>query len=296
MVFDKVGSVIKQTQAVGVRLVKSSVNMSCKKRIAGAAIIEFIVSLVFIAPVFVLFPYLAKYLSVKQVNIQASRYALWEKTIWSSYPEQWKDGENSKHDRQLSEELNQRFFHDQKSSIDKQPVYRNRFWVDNVGRKITVQGNTSMLYSNNNYSPVRNDFSDRLAYEGFDEASLRYNPASGICRQDNDLNTVNGMQLGAETFTRIKVISATRNLFKRFHENGSPISFSSEGGILANTWSVSSRELYQRRVSGLVLDQTVLCHVRTARLLAKLPIYKEAKMSRRDTLWLPENISDDVQP
>ncbi|MDO3385342.1 hypothetical protein QWI17_05750 [Gilvimarinus sp. SDUM040013] len=62
------------------------------KRNAGQAMTEFVVSVAFIFMVlFVVVPLFGKIIDMKMTNLQASRYAAWERTVWLQSNNAWND-------------------------------------------------------------------------------------------------------------------------------------------------------------------------------------------------------------
>ncbi len=49
----------------------------------GSSITEFIIIMAFFVPVMFAMPLIAKYADIKSKTIEASRYAAWERTVWS---------------------------------------------------------------------------------------------------------------------------------------------------------------------------------------------------------------------
>jgi len=68
--------------------------MSTRRHSDGQALTETLVTLVALVPVFMLIPYLGKYLDVKHKTEDGARYALWERTVYSDPGASWNAGEN----------------------------------------------------------------------------------------------------------------------------------------------------------------------------------------------------------
>jgi hypothetical protein len=78
----------------------------------GTALTEFVIVMAFFLPVIVGMPLIAKYSDIKSKTIEASRYAAWERTVWSDRSARRNDGDREifKSETQLSAEIDHRFF------------------------------------------------------------------------------------------------------------------------------------------------------------------------------------------
>jgi len=259
-------------------------------RAKGAAIVEFIVSLLFIIPLFISLPVIAKYLAIKHKNIESGRYAIWEKTVWSSYSGQWKDNENIKPDKQLEIELDTRFYGSQIHGLANRNPTRNQFWVDFNSESMIERSNNKRKVTLNNaidYSPVENKFADEIAYGGH-----YYTNNSPMHLDNNCLDSVAGskgsnLNLGAHTFSRIEVTANVKGLMMpgvRMHDVQNHV-FKYNGAILSNAWIAPTGEVFNERVASLSMNEQVKCIVQPAQYISKLPIYREGKISSELGDW-----------
>lgn len=99
----------------------------------GTALTEFVIVMMFFTPVIIGMPLIAKYSDIKSKTIEASRYAAWERTVWSDRTARRNDGQREifKSQTQLNAEIDHRFFgnpvqglHDETPTINY--YYRNR--------------------------------------------------------------------------------------------------------------------------------------------------------------------------
>lgn len=111
----------------------------------GQAMTEFtIAAACVLVPLFLMLPYLGKYMDMKATSIQAARYAAWERTVWYG-SDQWESGQ--KNDGQIKNEVVQRFFNDTagealKSTDMAAPTSSPKeLWRDHAGE--TILGNTN---------------------------------------------------------------------------------------------------------------------------------------------------------
>ena len=82
------------------------------RRTQGTALTEFVIIMAFFTPVLIGMPLIAKYADIKSKTIEASRYAAWERTVWSDRSAKRNDGpkEVFKSKNDLRKEIDQRFF------------------------------------------------------------------------------------------------------------------------------------------------------------------------------------------
>jgi hypothetical protein len=111
----------------------------------GQAMTEFtIAAACVLVPLFLMLPYLGKYMDMKATSIQAARYAAWERTVWYG-SDQWESGQKT--DAQIKNEVVQRFFNDTagealKSTDMAAPTSSPKeLWRDHAGDPIL--GNTN---------------------------------------------------------------------------------------------------------------------------------------------------------
>jgi len=111
----------------------------------GQAMTEFtIAAACVLVPLFLMLPYLGKYMDMKATSIQAARYAAWERTVWYGSDE-WESGQKT--DAQIKNEVVQRFFNDTagealKSTDMAAPTSSPKeLWRDHAGDPIL--GNTN---------------------------------------------------------------------------------------------------------------------------------------------------------
>lgn len=255
----------------------------------GAAIVEFIISLIFIVPIFLSLPVIAKFISIKQKNIESGRYALWERTIWAKSQGQWKDDENVKHDSQIVSELYTRFYGNQVQRIASNNSTENNYWrgFNNVPYIETSNKKRNIILSAFvDYSPIKNRTADELAYKGFviENATLEY--GFGECDSENDINNDKGLNLGAHTYYLISVsVSIDQNIYQDFFRDLKNNKFESVGGILSNAWTAPKENIFKERVSSLVFDNSVRCISKPAQILSMFPLYKEGRLSNKLGEW-----------
>lgn len=100
------------------------------KRQCGAALTEFVIVMLFFTPVLIGMPLIAKYGDIKSKTIEASRYAAWERTVWSDRTARRNDGEREifKTNDQIREEIDRRFFGNPVQGLHDQTASVNHMW------------------------------------------------------------------------------------------------------------------------------------------------------------------------
>ncbi len=111
----------------------------------GQAMTEFtIAAACVLVPLFLMLPFLGKFMDMKATSIQAARYAAWERTVWYG-SDQWESGQKT--DQQIKNEVVQRFFNDTadkaltSSDLNSPAGSPKALWTDHAGA--TILGNTN---------------------------------------------------------------------------------------------------------------------------------------------------------
>jgi len=111
----------------------------------GQAMTEFtIAAACVLVPLFLMLPFLGKFMDMKATSIQAARYAAWERTVWYG-SNQWESGQKS--DQQIKNEVVQRFFNDtadkalKSADLNAPAGSPKALWTDHAGT--TILGNTN---------------------------------------------------------------------------------------------------------------------------------------------------------
>jgi len=278
-----------------------------KKKSFGTATTEFVITLAFFVPVFVTVPMIGKYGNYKQKNIEANRYAVWERTVWSG-PENpanpntnkgtWNDGENVKTDVTLSTEVDNRFYGSQLQGIASSKTTDNPLWVDISGNKMIAQpkkGQTRITVSASEaVSPIKNTLVDNLAYKGVPVLGSVFGTVSKVanatigkfvsgCKDLPGVDLKKGMNLGSKTYSSITVLAPIKDMVPTTNNvniRRASLTFAASGSILSNAWTAPTEGKYRERVDKLVIDETVECITSPARLISIFPVYKEGKAAK----------------
>ncbi len=106
----------------------------------GQATTETLVSLLFLVPLFVLLPYIGKYLDIKDKTIAGARYLVWERTVRSDPAASWGADENRAGDDEIIRAAGARILGDPRRPILTSAVppagSRNPLWRDYRGGEL----------------------------------------------------------------------------------------------------------------------------------------------------------------
>ncbi len=280
-----------------------------RRKASGTATTEFLVSLAFFVPLFVTVPVIGKYISFKQKNIESNRYAVWERTVWADEQGRWNDNENTKSDDGIAREVDRRLYGSQIQGLSSSSITDNNMWSDRNSERmlaLATKGKHRITVSlNADVSPVKDHFTDNLAYkgipyigDGMSKITEVVNSTLGNfvsdCKDIPGVDLKKGMNLGSKTYASITVSANAKNILPSVNNGDSQIilienekepkttiedkkhfTFSSSGSILSNAWTAPTEAIFNERVGKLVVDESVRCISSPARLLSLFPIYKE---------------------
>jgi len=259
-----------------------------KSLMAGTATIELVVVLVLFIPLLSSIPLLGKYLDFKQKNIDAGRYAAWERTVWSDPVTSGGSGTVKKPDSTIRFEVDIRFFGDEQQRLSENSKSENTLWGNkNVHGSLVKQNSKNRRVNVATYevmSPIRILLADNYAYKGFrgiggfvagigSLASPVIRAISSSCNNLPGIGYERGMDLASNNYASIAVNSNIKNMRK----DDEDLDFSNTASILSNSWVASSEAIYKKRVSRLVLEEPVECLTSFSKLISIFPLYREGR-------------------
>jgi len=269
--------------------------VSAVKNCLGTATTEFLVSMAFFVPIFTAVPMVGKYLDFKQKNIDSTRYAVWERTVWADPQGPWNENENTKTDDVIGTEVDSRIYGSQMQGMANKKITDNKLWVDRNGKKILTlapKGKKRITVTvGEDVSPSKNSPADAFAYKGVPLVGKTLSKFTGLinstlgkvipgCKDFPGIDFDKGMNLGSKTYSPVTV-SATIINFLPTTDNPDPknakLTFRSSGSILSNAWTAPTEAKYKERSGKLVLDEAVRCIAEPAKLISFVPFYKEGK-------------------
>ena len=263
----------------------------------GSALVETLILTGVFVPMLFGLALLGKYLDIKTATLEASRYAVWERTVWADAAGSWNEGEVHKSDVRVVEEINAFVLGHPSAVIDPDTLSTdNPLWVDKKQEKmlkgVTLtddKGRPRIVSASVDLRSVKPPVSaplvDRFAFgplPGGDigAASNAVGDQLGAlgsgCGMGIDFR--HGLNLGKNNFVTASVAVPARN-FLRFAD--SDFEFKSTAAILSNSWTASDASVYRRRVDNLTVDELVACAVLPGQLFAAIslgpnkPLYGE---------------------
>lgn len=291
-----------------------------KSRMRGGAMAETLISMVIFIPLFFSIPVLGKYQDIKQKSLEASRYAVWERTIWAAdRGVGWESGTvNEKGDDDIVEEIDRRFYGHPLQGLDDSRQTENPLWgTRQNGEDIRFLGSrASSAQDTNSVTPLRAELQLYEAAPGYGApgvgevvdavANLGLDTIGGVSAIEPVTNIANsislgncelginldsGMGLGHENRVDMLLETPVNNVLGQ-----TDLLISTTAGILSNAWVVpnDSEALYRERVGHITASEPVNCVTepaavvlgRGASLGADRPLFGEVRRAApaRDTL------------
>jgi hypothetical protein len=262
----------------------------------GTAITEVIVALLALAPFLIGIPVLGKQLDIKHKSIDATRYAVWERTVWRS------GGSGSRKEAaDISLEARDRVLGDPRAAIVAAETLRhdgiteNRLWRD--------MANERLLDYHDDTQPV--DIEQRSSREPV-EVGYRFVPAftygGGVISTAAAVLRVHELGMDARTFATADSQLALRPVLQA--RARTPISLRREdpnaadepalvqrasGAILSDSWSAQDERELGRRVDELTINEFVETIELPSRILALNALAKgEPLFGEGQYAWDPD--------
>lgn len=225
---------------------------------AGNATAETLIALLALAPFIAGIPLLGKQLDIKQKSYDATRYAVWERTIWSA------SGSHAKSAEQIVIEARDRALGDPAVGIESSEVLQsqgitaNAFWRDVHREPLLDYENVPVAFQEEERpTPVEVGrwLVPSIAYGDGALASV----ARALKVRDLNLNR-RAFATVAGTLTLRPVLeqltdhhrSLAGTVARRDH---APIEHRSGGAILSDTWATSDENNFRKSIDDLALDE-----------------------------------------
>lgn len=288
-----------------------------RRRCKGQALSETLVAFVVLVPIFMLVPYLGKYLDVKHKAEDGARYALWERTVFSDPGASWDANENQKSDGRIRNEIRARFLEEPRAAITAQTptTERNPLWEDHTGGELVALADFESTIDES-----REPFPYGLRGRSFlgkpDSLSLFGSLAQDGLPLLNQLDGLSNILGGALDFTlglndrgfvesRVTVPAIDLPVITRL---GATLdinvaeeqrAFTARGAILTDSWTPGTEGNYRERLDGLVIDEIVSFLVAPGTFtFGFFPVFIEGLDGQNPTLEsesnvLPERYVDD---
>lgn len=266
---------------------------------SGSALVETVILMTALVPLLLGIPLVGKYLDVKAAALEASRFAVWERTVWSDVSAGWGESENHKSSDRVRTEVSRYVIGHPSTLIDPEALpKRNPLWVSHGqermlhGVSVTHDDGTTKVLpaevvQDSRGAPVGSPVVDRFA-EGpllgtaLSEATAAIGKQLGAlasgCGPGLDFNE--GLGLSQNGFAEATITLPARNFIQR--DAGTSLKFSSTAAILSNGWTATDVRTYRNRVDRLTVDELVACAVVPGRFTfavisrgANTPLYGE---------------------
>lgn len=236
----------------------------------GNALTEFLVISGVLVPAFLVMPMLGKLSDIQHSTVQASRYAVWEKTL---------EGAEAKSDEQLSQEVRVRFLSDPNAPILTEgggEEKMNAFWIP-LGaeeEKALMSVEQSGLVRSTNHD-VPND----VGAEYINEAMLAIGDAMEgpikNAKWDVESKGFYKVDVQAEIQTHKLVQNGTDCAGTETEETASCLTIT--GAIFTGDWSARSSRQVESRVRSMVPAGALNDVMNVVSYIGVIPLFKELK-------------------
>lgn len=262
----------------------------------GSALAETLVALLALSPFLIGIPLLGKQLDIKHKTFDATRYAVWERTVWrnegTSHRKSAEDITLEARDRVLGDP---RTFVIDVEALRAEGITENRFWVDrHRERLIDYERDTNGITQEISAGTAPVDVGYVLV-PGLAYGDGAVGTASGLLRvSDLDLNR----RTLARTRTRIAVRPALAHLAATPPSLGdeevregqpAPVIHEAAGSILSDTWAAGAESEFRNRIDYVTANEFIELLELPARAIGALalgrgrPLYGEGQFA-----WDPE--------
>ena len=262
----------------------------------GSAITETLVALLALSPFLVGIPLLGKQLDIKHKVFDATRYAVWERTVWRNAGTSHR---KSEHDITL--EARDRVLGDPSAfvvdveALRTEGITENRFWLDRRRERLVDY--------EHNARGVAQDIgseSSPLDVGYFLVPGLTY--GEGAIDAVGGLLRVSDLDLNRRAFARARTRIDVRPLLSQLaamppslgrdtvnEERHAALAHEAEGGILSDTWAAGAESEFRNRVDYVTTNELIESLELPARAIGALamgrgrPLYGEGQYA-----WEPE--------
>lgn len=215
--------------------------------IRGNALIETIVALVALLPFLGGIVLLGKQLDVKHKSLDALRYSVWERTVWSG------SGANAKSDADITMEALDRSFGDPSAGVlsivllRSAGVSRNPLWRHDGESLLAMSPSSSAITSrlSDGVAPVEPGY---VLMPGLAYGSGPVGAAAAALQMDD-------LGLNRSAFATASIEASIRSLLD--HTDIEPRSQRATGAVLSDTWSPRNENEFGRRVDRLTANELI---------------------------------------
>ncbi len=237
---------------------------------SGQAYTEFLVLTLALVPLYLSIQLVGKYLDVKQKNIEAGRYAVWERAVFSDANAPWNNAglERSKADADIAREVDERLFGHPLRPLSAPSGTSNEdtpLWQTHDQQPLLEPaGSRASTTIAEGRAPAGVLVVDQVAHDGLPLLGSAINAISDAIAALGEpigcdgigVDFESGLNLGAQNFVQAQV-STPLTLY--FLEEPQDLTMTSNAGLLTNAWSAPSERVFRDRVDQLVFDEAVGC-------------------------------------
>ena len=208
----------------------------------GNALAETLIALVALLPFIGGIVLLGKQLDVKHKSVDALRYSVWERTVWSG------SGAHAKSDADISMEALDRSFGDPSAgvlpadSLRAEGVSRNPLWQHHR-QSLLTPGNAISTRLSDGAAPTEPGY---MLMPGLAHGSGAVGAVAAALQMD-------GLGLNRNAFTTVTVEANVRPLF----DDAEPLTQRATGAILSDTWSPRDENELGRRVDRITANELI---------------------------------------
>lgn len=230
----------------------------------GNAIAEVIVAMLALSPLLVGIPLLGKQLDIKHKTYDATRYAVWERTVWSD-----QGSSNRKSADDITLEARDRAFGHPRSGVvnvselRSDGITENPLWVDREQQRLLNYSNNALPLTANHTSarePVRVGVAlvPTIAYEGGTiAAAARLVQLEPLGMTDRAFARTS---IRLEVRPKLAQIASRASSLRREVSSSAtqpPLVHEAAGAVLSDTWSARDEANLRSRVDRLTVNEAI---------------------------------------
>lgn len=243
----------------------SSLRRCSLRREEGQAVVEMMIAMTVLIPLFLVIALLAQFIDIQFKTHQASRYALWERTVWGENSKTVEvAGNNVKSAKALAEEVDILFFRSPRTPIhdrlaSNQNALENPLWKsvqgDSLIPELSSVSAPPYYHETTRTTPAKNVM-DLMGEQGLKKFSFGLK----AIRRENFSEMSVKRPLSDLKIPLMGALMRRGDKAKEGEITLADLGMSSQGAILSQTWVAPDEESLADRVSDLTLDGAFLMY------------------------------------
>lgn len=222
----------------------------------GQALVEVVIWSTVLMLFFFSIPLLGKYIDIKHKNIEASRYAVWERTIYTP---------SKKSDEEITKDINLRLMQHTSTSFtsdtaNASAAVANPQWKHRGVDLVKDESTGNALLADYSYAsnPEEGSLTGSFAYKGGGISSFSEIPCFGVGTLGLNGNGYAKINVKTKMFDRFD--SSKNNTFTRDGSSFGEMELNSSASILSDSWAMGLKvgEL-DSRAKNLVIGEPIAC-------------------------------------